>query len=143
VTSAVEELIADVKPDQIYTHTRSDRHQDHRAVHDAVQIAGRKVPNLACYQSPSTGVDFRPNGFVDIEAFLDTKLQMLAAFTSQSHRDYMGADVVRATARYWSRFAVGRYVEPLEKIRFSVTFPGVPSASEFVPGHADEAELRS
>jgi LmbE family N-acetylglucosaminyl deacetylase len=139
VTTAVEKVIGDVKPDRIYTHTRSDRHQDHRAVHDAVQIAARQVPNLACYQSPSTGIDFRPNRFVDIEAFVDTKLQMLAAYTSQAHRDYMSADLVRATARYWSRFGPGRYVEPLETIRSSVQL-GAPRASQLAPGHSSGPE---
>jgi LmbE family N-acetylglucosaminyl deacetylase/CheY-like chemotaxis protein len=140
VTTAVENVIADVNPDRIYTHTRSDRHQDHRAVHDAVQIAARKVPNLACYQSPSTSIDFRPNRFVDIEPFLDTKLRMLAAYTSQGHRDYMAADLMRATARYWSRFGGGRYVEPLETIRASVKFPGAPPAGQLAHGHAGGPE---
>lgn len=140
VITAVENVIADVKPDRVYMHTRSDRHQDHRAVHDAVQIAARKVPNLACYQSPSTSVDFRPNRFVDIEAFLDTKLRMLAAHTSQAHRDYLAADLVRATARYWSRFGGGRYVEPLETVRASVKFPGAPPADQIAPGHSSEPE---
>jgi LmbE family N-acetylglucosaminyl deacetylase len=139
VTTAVENVIADVKPDRIYTHTGSDRHQDHRAVHNAVQIAARKVPNLACYQSPSTTIDFRPNRFVDIEACLDTKLRMLAAYASQAHRDYMAADLVRATARYWSRFGGGRYVEPLETVRASVMI-GAPHADELAVGHASEPD---
>ena len=43
---------------------------------------------------------------------------MLAAFESQSHRDYMEPDLVRATARYWSRFGGGQqYAEPLEMVR--------------------------
>jgi LmbE family N-acetylglucosaminyl deacetylase/CheY-like chemotaxis protein len=140
VITAVEDMIADVKPDRIYTHTRNDRHQDHRAVHDSVEVAARKVPNLACYQSPSTSIDFRPNRFVDIEAFLDTKLRMLAAYTSQGHRDYMAADLVRATARYWSRFAGGRYVEPLETMRSSIKFPGALPAGQLAPGHELEFE---
>jgi LmbE family N-acetylglucosaminyl deacetylase len=139
VTTAVENVIADVKPDRIYTHTRSDRHQDHRAVHDSVQIAARQVPNLACYQSPSTSIDFRPNRFVDIEAFLDTKLRMIAAHTSQCHRDYMAADLMAATARYWSRFASGRYVEPFETIRSSVRL-GAPRVTQLAPGHASRPE---
>ena len=139
VTAAVENVIADVKPDRIYTHTRSDRHQDHRAVHDATQIAARNVPNLACYQSPSTGIEFRPNRFVDIEVFLDIKLRMLAAHTSQCHRDYLAPDLIRATARYWSRFGGGRYVEPLETIRSSVRL-GAARAGQLAPGHASEPE---
>lgn len=139
VTTAVEDVIADVKPDRIYTHTRSDRHQDHRAVHDSVQIAARKVPNLACYQSPSASIDFRPNRFVDIEAFLDIKLRMLAAYSSQGHRDYMAPDLVRATARYWSRFGPGRYVEPLETIRSSVRI-GTPDVGQLAASHASEPD---
>ena len=46
---------------------------------------------------------------------------MLAAFASQSGRDYMQTDLVRATARYWSRFGVGEFAEPLETLRASAT----------------------
>ena len=49
---------------------------------------------------------------------MEAKLQMLAAFESQAHRDYMEPDLVRATARYWSRFGGGQqYAEPLEMVR--------------------------
>ncbi|MDN5760802.1 MAG: response regulator [Microlunatus sp.] len=117
VITAVEQVITEVKPDRIYTHSAHDRHQDHRAVHEAVQIAARRVPGLWCFQSPSCTVEFRPNRFVDITGFLDTKLAMLAAYVSQAHRDYMQPDLIRATARYWSRFGPGTVVEPLETVR--------------------------
>lgn len=126
VITAIEQVIGEVVPDQVYTHTSHDRHQDHRAAHEAVQIAARTVPNLACYQSPSATVEFRPNRFVDVEGYLDAKLAMLAAFASQSHRDYLQPDIVLATARYWSRFGVSRYAEPLETIRSSVTLVPLP-----------------
>jgi LmbE family N-acetylglucosaminyl deacetylase len=121
VITAVEKIVAEVQPDLIYTHSPHDRHQDHRAVNESVQIAARQVAGLWCFQSPSCTVEFQPNRFVDITGFVDKKLEMLAAYTSQSHRDYMQPDMVRATARYWSRFSQAIDVEPLETIRAAVT----------------------
>lgn len=138
VITAIEDVIADVKPDRIYTHSAHDRHQDHRAVNESVQIAARKIPNLACFQSPSSTVEYQPDQFVEVEDFLDIKLRMLAAYASQAHRDYMEEDLVRATARYWSRFGGGRYAEPLETIRSSVLL--VPGA---VPARHDLGEVGS
>ncbi|GAB4085448.1 hypothetical protein GCM10028784_20780 [Myceligenerans cantabricum] len=117
VIAAVEEAIRDVQPDQVYTHSEHDRHQDHRAVHQSVQVAARAVADLACFQSPSSTIAYRPDRFVDIAEHLGTKLRMLGAFASQAHRDYMAEDIVRATARYWSRYTRGRYAEPLETVR--------------------------
>ena len=125
--TAVEEVIREFRPDQVYTHSNHDRHQDHRAVHQAVQVASRDVADLACFQSPSCTIAYQPNRFIDIDEHLETKLLMLRAFASQAHRDYMDEDVVRATARYWSRFTRGRYAEPLETIR---------STMRLTPAHA-------
>jgi hypothetical protein len=51
----------------------------------------------------------------------------------------MAADLVRATARYWSRFGGGRYVEPFETVRASVSL-GAPRAGEVAAGHASEPD---
>lgn len=117
IITAIENVIREETPEVIYTHSPHDRHQDHRAAHEAVQVAARSVPEVLCFQSPSSTVDFRPNRFNDIGACLEVKLAMLAAFASQSHRDYMAEDVVRATARYWSRFGTATFAEPFEVIR--------------------------
>ncbi|MFI2102635.1 PIG-L family deacetylase [Isoptericola sp. NPDC019693] len=121
VIGAIEDLVAEVDPHRVYTHSANDRHQDHRAVNGAVQIAARQVPSLWCFQSPSATVAFAPNRFVDVDGFVETKLRMLAAYVSQAHREYMQPDVVRATARYWARFSPAREVEPLETVRASET----------------------
>lgn len=119
VITAIEEVVADVAPSRVYTHGANDRHHDHRAVHESVQVAARPVPNLWCFQSPSTTVEFRPSHFVGVDGFVDAKLTMLAAYASQGHRDYMEPDLVRATMRYWGRFGGGTYVEPFETVRSS------------------------
>jgi LmbE family N-acetylglucosaminyl deacetylase/ActR/RegA family two-component response regulator len=134
--TALEDVIREVRPDRVYTHSNHDRHQDHRAVHQAVQVASREVADLACFQSPSSTVDYRPDRFVDIAEHLETKLRMLRMFTSQAHRDYMAEDIVRATARYWSRYMRGSYAEPLETVRSTMRLTSAPEqlSADHAPG---------
>ena len=113
----------------VYTHSSHDLHQDHRAVHAATLVATRRVKTVACFQSPSATVDFRPNRFATIDGFTEKKLALLACFASQSGiRDYLEPDFVLATARYWSRFGSGKNCEPLEIVR---------EAAEIAATHAD------
>lgn len=117
--STIQNVIADVRPDVVYVHSLNDLHQDHRAVHQATMVAARKVPTIGCYQSPSATVEFRPNRFAVIDEHVEDKLKLLACFGSQTaqQRDYLEPDLVVATARYWSRYAGGRFAEALEVIR--------------------------
>lgn len=117
--TTVEQVVREVAPTIVYTHSAHDRHQDHRAVHQAVDVAARRVASVGCFQSPSSTIDYRPTRFVPVDDFVDTKLAMLAAFASQAHRDYMAPDLVRATTRYWSRFSTSEHAEPLEMIRMA------------------------
>lgn len=132
--SAIEGVIASVRPTIVYTHTLRDNHQDHRATNRATMIAARGVPNVLCYQAPSTVIDFTPTHFVDVTEFIDAKLRALRAFASQhAVRIYLADDMTLATARYWSRFAGGvGYVEPLEVVRTSagaLASIGAPAAA--------------
>ncbi|MGO4299697.1 response regulator [Leifsonia sp. RAF41] len=114
----IERVVAEIQPDIVYTHSSHDRHQDHRAVHAATDVATRSVRTVCCYQSPSATIDFRPTRFVPIDGFTETKLQLIDCFRSQTElRSYLEPDFVLATARYWSRFGGGKSCEPLEVIR--------------------------
>jgi LmbE family N-acetylglucosaminyl deacetylase/CheY-like chemotaxis protein len=115
----IERVIKQVNPTIVYTHSIHDQHQDHRAVHEAVLVAARAVDTVACYQSPSSTVDFRPSRFVSIDGFTAKKIELLQCFQSQANiRKYLEPDFVLATARYWSRFSGGNdNCEPLEIIR--------------------------
>ena len=117
---AITEQIERVRPDVVYTHTVNDSHQDHRNVHRATIEAARVVPNLFAYQSSSADISFAPGRFVDITPYLDAKLRALREFKAQhALRPYLEEDLVTSTARYWSRFGPGRYVEPFEVLRTS------------------------
>lgn len=121
----IEEVVQEIQPTIVYTHSSHDRHQDHRAVSEATIVATRRVGTVACYQSPSATIDFRPTRFVRIDEYLDQKLRLLARFSSQTaSRDYLSPEFVTATARYWSRFGGGKAVEPLEVVRETAEFVG-------------------
>jgi len=114
------EVVEDIRPTIVYTHTIRDVHQDHRNAHSATLVAARGVQRVFCYQAPSSTVDFKPTRFISIDEFLDRKIEVIRAFTSQVDiRDYLDEELLRATARYWARFAQARYVEPLEVVRDS------------------------
>ena len=114
----IERVVAEVQPDIVYTHSAHDRHQDHRAVHAATNVATRNVRTVCCYQSPSATIDFRPTRFVPIDGYTETKLRLLECFrTHTEQRAYLAPDFVLATARYWSRFGGGQSCEPLEVMR--------------------------
>ncbi|RAJ86955.1 LmbE family N-acetylglucosaminyl deacetylase [Streptomyces sp. PsTaAH-137] len=115
----IERTVEKTRPDVVLVHSASDTHQDHRAVHRATLVACRRVPRLACYQSPSATVSYHPNRFVGLsESDLDAKLAAIRAHGSQAgSRWYLDEDLLRSTARYWGRFSQARYAEPLEVIR--------------------------
>ena len=113
--ATIKRVIDETKATTVYTHTAQDVHQDHRNVNRATFVAARGVPRVHCYQSPSTTVEFRPTRFVSIDDFIERKLEVIRAYVSQTTtRHYLDEDLLRATARYWGRFAQSRYVEPLE-----------------------------
>jgi two-component system response regulator HydG len=114
----ISRVVSDLRPAVIYTHSIHDVHQDHRNTHRAAMVAAREVGRVYCFQSPSATVDFRPTRFVSIDLHLATKLQAIDAFGSQmAVRAYLEPDLISSTARYWSRFAEGRYAEAFEVIR--------------------------
>ncbi|HWG60243.1 MAG TPA: response regulator [Streptosporangiaceae bacterium] len=129
----ISEVVEAVQPTVIYTHSLHDVHQDHRNTHRAVMVAVRGVGRVYCFQSPSATVDFRPTRFVRIDDYLDTKMSAIDAFASQVEmRDYLEPDLIRSAARYWSRYADGRYAEPFEVIRDS-------DVTGEAPGHVPAA----
>jgi LmbE family N-acetylglucosaminyl deacetylase/ActR/RegA family two-component response regulator len=122
--AAVARVLAQVRPTVIYTHSLHDVHTDHRNTHRAVMAAAGDVARVYCFQSPSATVDFRPGRFVAIDAELDRKIVAIGAFAARTPaRGYLDEDLIRATARYWSRFGDSSYAEAFEVIRESGGLP--------------------
>lgn len=114
----IEAAVRELRPTHVYTHCSEDTHQDHRAVHAASLVATRSAPNVYCYQSPSSTVEFSPQRFVDITHFIERKIKAIDAYHSQVARmESIQNDLIVATARYWGRFAGHVLAEPLKVIR--------------------------
>jgi LmbE family N-acetylglucosaminyl deacetylase/CheY-like chemotaxis protein len=117
---AIGEVIKELRPSTVYTHTARDVHQDHRNTHHATLVAARSIGRVFCYEAPSSTAEFRPTRFVAIDEYLERKIEVVQAYTSQVKiRHYLDEELLRCTARYWGRFAQARYVEPLEIVRDS------------------------
>ena len=116
--SIIEAAIRELHPTHVYTHSLEDTHQDHRAVHAASLVAARGVPNVYCYQAPSSTTEFKPQRFVDITHYIDKKIDLIGAYKSQVDRmESIQPDVIVSTARYWGRFAGYVLAEPLRIVR--------------------------
>jgi LmbE family N-acetylglucosaminyl deacetylase len=90
----LSQLIKDLRPKVVYTHHGGDVNQDHRAIFEATLIAARPVGDypvkeLYCYEVPSSTEwapplnhwVFQPNVYVDIEPFLDKKIEAALEYT--------------------------------------------------------------
>lgn len=132
--AAIEDVIDEIAPSIIYTHSSKDLHQDHRNVHSATLVAAREIPRIYCYQAPSTTADFKPTKFIEIDDQIEQKLKTIEAYESQIQtKAFLDPDLLRSTARYWSRFTKSTYVEPLEVIRDSGSkrgLSGSPTSSK-------------
>jgi len=62
-------------------------HQDHRRTSHACVSAFRHVRRLLAYESPSASAAFKPNAFVEITQFFQTKWAALRCHKSQITRD--------------------------------------------------------
>ncbi|WP_200799981.1 PIG-L deacetylase family protein [Jatrophihabitans endophyticus] len=115
----IERVVRTVDPTVVYVHSRHDNHQDHRAVSTATTSATRGVRRVFAYQSPSATNDFLPTQFVNVDATVHRKVEVLELFASQDGRSYLEPELVTASARYWARHlaANARYAEPFEVIR--------------------------
>ena len=111
-------IISRYRPTTVYTHSVTDTDAKHGVVYDATLAASTEIPNVYCYESGYSTTAFDPKKFVDIDRFIDKKLDALVGvtFDSPTNRN-VEPDMVRAAARYWSRHSDARFVEALEVVR--------------------------
>lgn len=96
----LERHVAEVAPDRCYTMFDGDRHQDHRAVHEASAVACRSVPQLLGYETPSSYPNFVPRVFEPVDEYMDRKVAAIKMHTSQEARLYMQEVKIRSAAHF-------------------------------------------
>lgn len=99
LNGAVSRLIDSISPDWVFMPFRSDLHEDHRQLFDALLVALRPLPErshrvqrILCYETVSEthwaapGVDpaFEPQVYVDISPHLEAKLDAMRLYASQN-----------------------------------------------------------
>lgn len=96
LSSALQGVVDEVRPEIVYTTPGNDVNQDHRLVFESTLVATRPLPGssvrrLLCYEigptvgfgTPGSAVAFNPNVFVDIAPFLEKKLQAMRCYRTE------------------------------------------------------------
>lgn len=96
IIAAVGKVISEIKPSEIFTVYRNDAHSDHEIVYDTTMSCSKSfrypfIKRVLAYETisetdfgmkPEDG-GFRPNVFVNIDGFLNKKLDILECFESE------------------------------------------------------------
>jgi LmbE family N-acetylglucosaminyl deacetylase len=115
----IESVIMETRADVIYTHAIHDSHQDHRATAASSLAAGRRATRLITYEAP-TSLGFVPSLFVDVEGFVEKKLDAIRAHESQVEKNRLvDLEAVAAQARFRGFQARLHYAEGFIAERFS------------------------
>ena len=132
VVKLVEGVVAEVKPEVIYTHHNGDLNVDHGVVHRAVltatrPVAGQSVREIYAFEVPSSTEwafqrfepSFRPNVFVDVSGTLETKIAAMACYETEARQfpHPRSPDALRAIAARWGSVAGCMAAEAFELVR--------------------------
>jgi LmbE family N-acetylglucosaminyl deacetylase len=128
LTQVIEELVAEVDPEIVYTHFEGDVNADHGVAARATLTACRPyrfpaLRRLAAFETPSSTewgtAAFLPHLFVDASDTLDLKLEAMACYESElreaPHPRSLRA--LRQRAATWGSCVGLPYAEPFRILR--------------------------
>ena len=117
-----DNIVGDVRPDLVITHSANDLHWDHGLVNRATVSALRRTPCdlLAYLSSPEMNAQSRSLGncFADITGHVDKKLAAIACHKSQLH--HLDLESSRDLARAMGRISGYEYAECFEVLRVRI-----------------------
>jgi LmbE family N-acetylglucosaminyl deacetylase len=118
----MDQVVGDMRPDLVITHSASDLHWDHGLVNRATVSALRRTPCdlLAFLSSPEMNAQARAVGqcFADITLTMDTKLNAISAHRSQVPK--LDLESSRDLARAMGRISGYQYAEAYEVLRMRI-----------------------
>jgi LmbE family N-acetylglucosaminyl deacetylase len=118
ITGVIEAMIDKIQPAIIFTHSAHDLHQDHQTVYEATMGAARNTcTTILCYESPSVTQDFHPTYYIDVEKYVDVKVQAMREHYDQRKKSYMKPDLVRGKMAFRGAQAKVDYAEGFEVAR--------------------------
>ncbi len=117
-----DQLVGDIRPNLVITHSTHDLHWDHGLVNRATVSALRRTPCdlLAYLSSPEMNAQSRTIGqcFADISSTIDTKIAAISAHRSQLAR--LDLESSRDLARAAGRMSGYAYAEAYEVLRVRI-----------------------
>ena len=132
--AAFNEIVAEVKPDWIYTVHAGDVHSDHRVVFEATMSAvkafnsaDKGVSRLLSYETisstdatpPLPTTVFLPNVYCDITPYLERKLEIMSLYQGEVHPYPLprALESIRALARFRGATVAAEYAEAVMLLR--------------------------
>ena len=119
---ADDQLVGDLRPDLVITHSANDLHWDHGLVNRATVSALRRTPCdlLAFLSSPEMNAQARCVGecFADVTKTIDTKVNAIKCHQSQLAK--LDFDSSRDLARAMGRISGYEYAEAYQVLRVRV-----------------------
>jgi LmbE family N-acetylglucosaminyl deacetylase len=117
-----DQLVGDIRPDLVITHSAFDLHWDHGLVNRATVSALRRTPCdlLAFLSSPEMNAQSRAIGqcFADISTTMETKIRAINAHNSQVPK--LDLESSRDLARAMGRISGVQYAEAYEVLRVRI-----------------------
>jgi LmbE family N-acetylglucosaminyl deacetylase len=117
-----DQIVGDVRPDLVITHSANDLHWDHGLVNRATVSALRRTPCdlLAYLSSPEMNAQSRSFGncFADVTRYIDTKVAAIACHASQLPK--LDLESSRDLARAMGRISGFEFAEVYEVLRVRI-----------------------
>ena len=115
-------LNRDYKPDVVFTHTRSDIHQDHVQTTEEVLRAFRGTTVLG-FDALRSSYGFFPHFLIEVnEQDAERKIEALSQYSTYHERYYFEPQVLRATMIRQGALAERAYAEGFEMLRVVSSF---------------------
>ncbi|HEU4923927.1 MAG TPA: PIG-L family deacetylase, partial [Burkholderiales bacterium] len=114
----LDSLVRELQPAAVLTHSASEFHRDHVAVHNAC-LSTQRLRLFDFFQFSPTmtravPVSFYPRAYVDISTTIDAKMRAIEAHSSQFGARGLEAEMYRDLARLNGRMVGVKYAEGLD-----------------------------
>jgi N-acetylglucosamine malate deacetylase 1 len=117
----LDDLVREVAPAAVFTHSANEFHRDHVAVYNACFSTQRLQPFDCLHFNPTmtraVPVSFHPRAYVDVSSTMELKMRAIEAHASQFGLRNLDGEMWRDLARLHGRMVGVKYAEGLDVSR--------------------------
>jgi len=118
LVTLIDAAVHDLEPAAVMTHSASEFHRDHVAVHNACVSSQRLKPFDFFHFNPTmcrpVPTPFHPRAYVDVSDTMDLKMKAIEAHASQFASRGLDTELYRDIARLNGRMVGVKYAEGLD-----------------------------